>query len=105
MDNPFELLIQEMRELKAIIVNSNFKIQESEPVYLKVDAAAAFLSTSPNALRVMVSKQQIPYIKKQTKLFFRQSDLIAWLESGSSSSDEENIESHLSKNKRKVRVN
>jgi len=30
----------------------------------------------------MVSQKEIPYIKKQGKLFFRQSDLIEWLESG-----------------------
>jgi hypothetical protein len=50
--------------------------------YFKIDKAATFLSTTPNALRVMVCKNQIPFIKKQGKLFFWQNDLAEWLESG-----------------------
>jgi hypothetical protein len=62
------------------------------PTYLKVDKAAAYLNTSENALRVMCSKGQIKYIKKQNKLFFRLSDLIEWFESGSSDIIECDIE-------------
>lgn len=81
--NPFDLLLQEIRELKSLIQDNEQKKAIQETPYLKIDAAAAFLSTTVGALRLMAHKNQLPYIKKQGKLWFRQNDLIAWLEEGS----------------------
>lgn len=82
MDNPFDILMQEFREMKAVVLSDRAKSFDSEPIYLKIDKAAEFLSTTQNALRVMVHKGHIDHIKKNGKLFFRRSDLVEWFESG-----------------------
>lgn len=85
MNNPFSIIDHRLKVIEDLLqrihgdeLQSNARCE----TYLKIDKAAEFLSTTPNALRVMVSKNQIPYLKKMGKLFFRQSDLIEWLENG-----------------------
>lgn len=50
--------------------------------YLNTIEAAKFLSKTPNAVRQIVFKEQIKYIRKGNRLHFRESDLIEYLESG-----------------------
>lgn len=95
MDNPFEILIKEFRDLKSIVLSGESSRSELGSNYLKIDKAAEFLSTTQNALRVMTHKGQINYIKKQGKLFFRRSDLIEWFESGSILNNVTDIENVL----------
>lgn len=87
MDNPFEIIEQRLKSIENFLQQIHTGSLQAAPTqvaeaYLKIDQAAAFLSTTPNALRVMVCKSQIAYIKKHGRLFFRQSDLIKWLEAG-----------------------
>lgn len=85
MDNPFEIIEQRLRSIEDFLQQihaASLQHIPSAEVYLKIDQAAAFLSKTPNALRVMVSKNQVPYIKKHGRLFFRQRDLVEWLEGG-----------------------
>lgn len=77
MDNPFSIINHRLKVIEDLLqrihedeLQSNAKCE----TYLKIDKAAEFLSTTPNALRVIVSKNKIPYLKKMGKLFFRQSD-------------------------------
>lgn len=86
MDNPFEIIEQRLRRIEYFLQQihaASLQHNQTGDVYLKIDKAAAFLSKTPNALRVMVSKNQVPYIKKQGRLFFRQKDLVEWLEDDS----------------------
>ena len=87
MDNPFNIIDQRLKNIENFLeqIYGGNQCSMANEVYLKIDKASDFLSTSPNALRVMVHKNQIPFIKKQGKLFFRQKDLIQWLESGDNS--------------------
>lgn len=83
MDNPFEVIEQRLRSIENFLQQihaASLQHTQARDVYLKIDQAAAFLSKTPNALRVMVSKNQVPYIKKHGRLFFRQNDLVDWLE-------------------------
>ena len=50
--------------------------------YLNAQEASKFLGKTANALRVMVCKHQIKSIKKNNRLYFREADLIEYLESG-----------------------
>lgn len=94
--NPYEVLFDKLASIEAVLLNRQPLTSAQAETYLKIDKAAEFLSTSPNALRVMASKGQIPHIKKHSKLFFRQSELIEWLESGSVyPDDQEDIETSL----------
>jgi hypothetical protein len=87
--NPYEVLFDKLTSIEAVLLKKQLVNPLQAEIYLKIDKAADFLSTSPNALRVMASKGQIPHIKKHSKLFFRQSELIEWLESGSVYPDEQ----------------
>ena len=88
MDVQLQDLVCEVRELKSLI------IRDAAPMYLKIEKAAEFLSISSGALRVMVTRGQVPHIKRMGKLYFLQSDLIEWFEGGrvaAHSTSEENI--------------
>ncbi|MFC4213468.1 helix-turn-helix domain-containing protein [Pedobacter lithocola] len=76
MDAQIQELVTEVKELKSLI------IKDAAPTYWKVEKAAEFLSITSGALRVMVTRGQVPHIKRLGKLYFLQSDLIDWLESG-----------------------
>lgn len=79
--NPFDVIINKLH-----LIEHTLAIKQPDPnaiPYLKTEEAAAFLSTNTNTLRVMACKKQIPHIKKHRKLYFRRSDLVDWLESGS----------------------
>ena len=49
--------------------------------YFNVAEAAAFLSLSQKAVRNLVYKRQVPFIRKGRRIRFRKSDLIYWMES------------------------
>lgn len=83
MYNPFEHVLQEIGEVKQLLQNRGLSVVTDDQPYLSLDKAAEFISSTPNALRLMVHKRQIPHIKKQNKLFFRRADLVDWFESGS----------------------
>lgn len=76
--------------MKPLIANAiNEAMSNQKPVaiksinnYLRCKEAAAFISKTPNALRVMVSKGQIKNMKKGGALYFLETDLIEYLESG-----------------------
>ncbi|RZK37329.1 MAG: DNA-binding protein [Pedobacter sp.] len=83
MENPFELISQQLIEIQQRLerIENALKIVDDANVkYLKVDDAAAFLSMTPGAIRVMTSSQKIPHFKKLGKLYFKLSDLIKWIE-------------------------
>ena len=80
MNNPFDAIWQKLITIEDFFRHMPNNADTSE--YLLIDAAAVFLSSTPNALRVMASKKQIPHCKKQGKLYFKKTDLIEWFESG-----------------------
>lgn len=68
--------------LSEILLTANPSSTTGEKNYLTPNEAGEFLNRSVNAIRVMVCKKQIPYIKKGGKLYFLKSELIDYLESG-----------------------
>ncbi len=76
--------------MKPLIMNAvNDAMSNQKPVamksinnYLRCKEASIFISKSPNALRCMVCKGQIKSMKKGGSLYFLESDLIDYLESG-----------------------
>lgn len=88
--NPFDVIIDKLNKIETCLLNQSHK--DADPIYLKIDKAASFLSLTPNALRVMVHKNQISYIKKQGKIYFNKTELIEWLESGRVYPEDLNLE-------------
>lgn len=79
--NPFEALFKRLTNIEALLIHGSGSDESIE--YMTISKASEFIGKTDNALRVMVHKNQLPHIKKQGKLFFRKSDLVAWFESGS----------------------
>ncbi|RZJ83667.1 MAG: DNA-binding protein [Chryseobacterium sp.] len=89
MENPFESILNKMNHIESLICHTNKDHKPSEAEYLQVDAAAKFLSISPNAVRVLVHRNAVPHIKKLGKNYFLKTDLISWLEEGRVRTEEE----------------
>lgn len=52
------------------------------PEILNVDQAAEFLSLAKQTLYGFTSKGEIPYLKRGKKLYFKKSELEAWVNEG-----------------------
>lgn len=69
-----------IRELKGAI--NSPKGYARKPEFLNVDQAAAFLNIAKQTVYQLNMEGRIPSIKKGKRLYFRESDLIAWVEKG-----------------------
>lgn len=101
--NPFAILEQRLHNIEVMLLECKLGGSSTtvEPSYKTIEQAAHFLGRTPNALRVMVSKRQIPFIKKHGKLYFRTNDIIDWLESGSIDAEDNSPEENLAINKKR----
>lgn len=93
LPNQVFLLRQEIQELKELL---KMKVApESNNEYMDTKSASEFLKTTPVALRQRIYKgEDIPHMKKERLLYFKKSDLIAYLEADRVETDEE-IEASL----------
>ena len=80
-------LIQE--SVKRILDDKEQTKADYKNQFLNLNEAAAFLNLSPQTLYGFTSKRKIPFIKKGKKLYFKQSDLEKWLETGRKKSKDE----------------
>ncbi|MFN0291213.1 helix-turn-helix domain-containing protein [Pedobacter helvus] len=92
--------MMELASIKSQLVNSHHVPNVNEPIYLKIDKAAEFLSMTKNALNLLVFKKKIPYLKKLGKIYFLKSELVNWLESGREHNEEIHPEDFLVSNKK-----
>lgn len=49
---------------------------------LDITAAAVLVKLKPSTIYALTSKRKIPHYKRGGKLYFRQSELVAWLSEG-----------------------
>ena len=99
-----EIIVTTKSDLEAIVHNSVLKAlqkqgerqEESKDKFLSLQQAAAYLQLAPQTLYGFTSKNKIPFIKKGKKLYFKNSDLDKWLETGRKKSRSE-IEEELNK--------
>lgn len=55
---------------------------ENSQVYLTISEAADLLCKSIHTLYGMVSRREIPHIKKGNRLYFSKQELVTWLQEG-----------------------
>lgn len=80
------LMRQELRELKELLKIKVAPLNKGE--YLEIAGASAFLGISKQALRQRVARGGVPHFRRETRLCFKRSELIEYLESGRVESDE-----------------
>jgi excisionase family DNA binding protein len=75
-----EQRITSLEKLLVDFLNARPSIQEHE--FLTVAQAADLLCKSIHTLYGMVSRREIPHIKKGNRLYFNRQELITWLQEG-----------------------
>jgi len=58
------------------------KEETKEAEFLTITQASELLSLAKPTIYTLTSKNEIPFIKKGKKLYFKKSDLIEWLNTG-----------------------
>jgi excisionase family DNA binding protein len=67
----------------------------TEGKFLTVPEAAQFLGLAIQTIYGLISRKQIPYMKRQKRVYFSRAELTAWIESGRiKTRDEIAAESH-----------
>lgn len=84
MTNPFELFDQRLARIETVLLR--IEQQKTDPPqtdnYIGVDEAAAFVRLKKSTIYKLVSTRKIPFNKTGKRLYFRPSELRAWIESG-----------------------
>jgi excisionase family DNA binding protein len=100
-----------IRQTVEELLNARLPLQSAEkpkhPLddYLNALEASEFLRLSIATVYTMTSRRQIPFYKKGKKLYFRQEDLVKWMETGRHKDQTEISKeaiNHVQNNKRKV---
>ena len=74
--------------VKSAITEQNTQQQSEEPdKMMSLKETAIFLNLAQQTVYGFTSKQQIPFIKKGKKLYFRKSELEKWLLEGNIKND------------------
>ncbi|MES2764722.1 MAG: helix-turn-helix domain-containing protein [Bacteroidota bacterium] len=76
MNNP--AILEKLQSIETMLLEQNTR-------FLSLSEAATYLNVSESFLYKAIAKRTIPFSKPNGKLiYFRQSDLNAWIENGSS---------------------
>ena len=97
-----KIIVTTATELDILVQNSvrkafeTFSDDKDEPKdkFFSVEQAAIYLQLAEQTIYGFTSKRKIPFIKKGKKLYFKESDLKKWLETGNKKSKSE-IEKEL----------
>ena len=89
MQNPFDQIDVKLSRIENILLE--LKTSSSKPIekskYLTIKEVADILDLSVQTIYGLVHRKKIPFIKKQKRLYFKESDIITWLEEGNSAVD------------------
>lgn len=84
MENPFEVILKELREMRAILEANNLVVpaHKAEPVDKKMtaDQAAEYLGISKRVLYSYVGRNKVPHRKAHGRLHFFQSELASYVD-------------------------
>ncbi|PIB34981.1 hypothetical protein BFP72_06030 [Reichenbachiella sp. 5M10] len=86
MDNPFQELYERLDRIEGLLVivkeNKVPAPEEDEERLLNVREAARYLGDAVATLYGRTSKNEIPFYKRGKKVYFKKSELLAWIEEG-----------------------
>src|SRR5688572_1900111 len=86
MNNPFESIDARLSNIESLLIDikhGNLPSLENEPnKFITVPEAAKFLSLSIPTIYSLISKAQLPVIKKSKRCYFSTTDLEDYLKSG-----------------------
>jgi excisionase family DNA binding protein len=86
MDNPFQELYERLDRIEGLLVivkdNKATESEDEEERLLNVREAARYLGDAVATLYGRTSKNEIPFYKRGKKVYFKKSELLAWIEEG-----------------------
>lgn len=86
MDNPFQELYERLDRIEGLLVivkdNKAPESEDEEERLLNVREAARYLGDAVATLYGRTSKNEIPFYKRGKKVYFKKSELLAWIEEG-----------------------
>jgi excisionase family DNA binding protein len=68
--------------VKKAVEESKSESSKRDQDFLNIVEAAEFLNLAQQTIYGLTSKREIPFFKRGKKLYFRESELVAWLEQG-----------------------
>ncbi len=72
-------LFIKLENIERILLQKNTKEQKHQDDVLNIDQAATFLHLARTTLYAMVSRREIPFMKKSKRLYFSTKELTTWL--------------------------
>jgi len=83
--NELETLIQ--NSIRSILGEKSLKLapDNASEKFFNINEAASFLRLATQTIYGFTSKNQIPFLKKGKRLYFKKSDLETWLTTGNTS--------------------
>ena len=110
MDNPFEIIITRLKHIEDMLSKLNIAKDstqlspaKSTSDFLTVSQSALYLSVSRATIYRYTAERIIPHFKSGKRLYFKRSDLEAWVTAHRVSSNEEiseEVENYLIRKKR-----
>ena len=96
-------LINEVREMKRLLLESSNEPKVQEDELFTVDQCAEFLRLSKPTIYGLISKGDLPVMKRSKRCYFSKLELMEYLREGrrrTNSEIEAEAENYLSKNKK-----
>ncbi len=81
MENPFELILKRLDVIENLLRNIPQPVIQANSFteVLNLEQAAEYVSLSKSAIYKKTSERNIPHFKQGKKLYFKRSELDAWL--------------------------
>lgn len=94
MKNPFEIINVRLTNIESLLIYLKHKpnkedTSSSSPKFLTITEASSYVSLSVQTLYDKCHKKSIPHIKKGGRLYFIESDLYEYINSGKKKTIEE----------------
>ncbi len=84
MENPFQVITNDLSEIKSLIENLYRQSPNPTPEedLTDVNGAAKILNIAKASVYNKASKKEIPYFKRGKKLYFSKKNLLDWIKEG-----------------------
>lgn len=85
--NPFEEINDRLARIEQELIrqrthSASSEVQNSESPFLTVPEAANFLGLATQTIYGLISRKQIPCMKRQKRVYFSKAELSSWIEAG-----------------------
>jgi len=98
MNNPFEIITEKLTVIESLLLKLNQPViieqkKEDEEDLVKISTASKITGYKSGYLYELVSKEEIPYIRRGRSIRFSKVELHAWMNAGRPSIVKETIRS------------